>query len=69
MAVRGAGLVHQWSFCLHAVPLLALGSLAGPAAGTAATRGAGIGDAGPNGLVTRIGRGTGVARQPRTQNH
>lgn len=72
--VREAGLVHQWSFCLHAVPLLAPGGLArkgaaGPTTGTGPTRGTGIDDAGPNGLVTRVGCGTGVAGQPRTQNH
>ena len=73
MLVREAGLAHRWPLCLHAILLLAPGYLApkvvaGPAAGAWATRGAGIGDAGPDGLVTRIGRGAGVAGQPGRQN-
>lgn len=69
MLIRETGLVHRWPFCLHAILLLAPGYLApkgiaGPAAGAWATRGAGIGDAGPDGLVTCVGRGAGVAWQP-----
>lgn len=69
--VRETALVHPWSFCLCAVLLLAPGCLApegaaGPTAGSGATRGTGIGDAGPDGLVTRVGRGTGVAGQTGT---
>lgn len=56
-------------FCLHVILLLAPGCLTGPTAGSEATRGAGIGDAGPDGLVTRIGRGTGVAGQAGTQKY
>lgn len=71
IVVREARLVHWWSFCPHAILLLALGHLApngvaGPTAGSGATRGTGIGDTGPYGLVTGIGRGAGVAGQPRT---
>lgn len=71
--VREAGLVHRWSFWLHAILLLAPGYLtskcvAGPTAGAWATWGAGIGDTGSDGPVTRVGRGTRVAGQPRTQN-
>lgn len=73
MLVREAGLVHQWPFCFHAILLLVPGYLAskgvaGPTAGAWATGGTGIGDTGSDGLVTCVGRGTGVARQPGTQN-
>lgn len=61
-------------FCLRAILLLAPGCLApkgaaGPTAGSGATWGAGIGDAGPDGLVTRVGGGAGVAGQAGTQKH
>lgn len=74
MVGREAGLVNWWSFCLHAVLLLAPGGLApkgaaGCTADAGATRGARIGDTGPDGLVTRVSCGTGVAGEPRTQNH
>ena len=71
MVVREARLVHWRSFCPPAILLPALGCLApnsaaGPTAGSGATRGTGIGDAGPYGLVTGIGRGAGIAGQPGT---
>lgn len=72
--VRDTGLLHPWSFCLSTILLLAPGCLApkgaaGSKAGSGATRGTGIDDTRPNGLVTGVGRGAGVAGQPGTQNH